>query len=219
VELEHAFRQGMRAAAPSGPSAVKPAPATPPVEPTRFITWPLLSAAALILLIAGIGALYLQVRRLEERLARTTAASLDWERQYESARTSVHPAIPPSPASTALAAGPALLFSLNRARGGEAAAAAAPVNQLHLTAEPRVVVVSVDAGEARFTRYRITVARAGGETVWTADHLAPSGETAPAVALLSQVLPAGDYALTVDGCDASGKCVTAGRYAFRVSVQ
>lgn len=217
VELEHAFRYGLRALAPAeltSPAVVESSGNGMAVSRT---TWWLLTAAAIGGL-ALLGVLGLQVHELRDANLRHLLEAANWQRLYSSQRATIERQQTMLRGPAKGMASPALLFSLSRARSGETTPAGTPVDQLRLTSDPRVVVFSVDAGEARFTSYRITLARASGEILWTADHLAPTGGAAPPVAVPSQSLQAGNDVLTVEGCDANGGCVTAGKYAFQVSV-
>ena len=118
----------------------------------------------------------------------------------------------PGPGSPAIESNP-LLFELSPTRSQ---ASDPPSARIRVGPESRTVVLSLLLERAEFPVYAAALRDSSGATIWQGDDLTPNALSALSLAFPSAILPAGDYALEVEGLPEAGAPVPGTHYRFRV---
>jgi hypothetical protein len=218
VDLAAALRDGLRRVA-AADAAVGPGRPVRPAARERWSLQPWLAAAAVLIAAAGAAAAIVSMRQL----ARATAAASGWQRRSdEASRTAMALQDRLAAAERELRQRPATpsidsrvpVFSLSIVRGGEGS----PPTQISLPASAPFVVMSVELPSTTgFEQYRAVLTNAAGQPVWRADQLRPTSPDVLGIALSAQLIPPGDYVLTLEGVARQGRAVPLGHYRFRVT--
>ena len=118
----------------------------------------------------------------------------------------------PGPGSPEIESNPLLLeLSPTRSQASDP-----PSARVRVGSESRTVVLSLLLERAEFPVYAAVLRDSSGDTIWQGDDLTPNALSALSLAFPSAILPAGDYALEVEGLPEAGAPVSGTRYRFRV---
>jgi hypothetical protein len=202
VEAAQGLAAGLRALGPP------PVTAPPEQKPSRWsgATGWALAASVLALLALGWGVT--DRRRLEQAIETERGARMAAEaRARELAR---HPPEPPAPVASRPPSppGPVPVLTLVATRGSD-------LPTLEVRQDGPVVLSVERESPPRFVRYQIRLSREDGGAIL--DGLfPPSSRDAVVVAVDGSILPAGTYALALEGETASGRRVQLPGHRFRV---
>jgi hypothetical protein len=107
------------------------------------------------------------------------------------------------------------LFVLAAVRSGEAEGRE-PVNRLPLSATAGPVLLTAELATVDHPSYRASLRTAGGKEIWQARGLHPDSRDTLVFLLPADLLPPGDYRLTIDGAQSGDRWFAVGAYPFRV---
>jgi len=206
------FENALRAfAAERGTQTASVAP-----PPSR---WRVLAVRAGVLVAVGVMAAgVVELARMQRKLARATAVAEVGERELADSEQRIRELMSRNAARRSEVPSPtsALLFPLVKVRG---ATPNPSQNRVTLPGSPAWVILLAElAAPAGSSRYRATIETIDGQFVWSDDRFASTHADTVTVGVLSNLLPPGDYVMTLD--EQAGRSSTwqpVGRYAFRVA--
>ena len=149
------------------------------------------------------------------------AASLDWQRRYETERQAAAESQKRLQEVKKTASGlPAVasVLVLETARSAEPGASD-PVNRFTISSTPHWVVLSVDrANEPDLQNYLATVSDAASRVLWTNGEIRPASKDTLALTLPSSLFPSGSYTLTLEARTHDRRRMPPARYRFQITV-
>jgi hypothetical protein len=145
--------------------------------------------------------LYRQLEQTRNELGRTQLA---YVREMEGSRSALQSYERNAP----------ILYALNQSRG-----AGSEVRVLKVPQSPRWVIFSIELDASGFPAYRATLRNQAAQAIWQDDSLQPSSPDSIAVSILSTHLTPGNYALTLEGRDASGRYLQMSTFLIQAKPQ
>jgi len=149
-------------------------------------------------------------QELEHRLGESESRRVAERRELEAKIAQVKPPETPRGLANPLVNTPVFLLSALRSGDGKPAT-------IDLARAGDALALAVDVGaDPRFTSYRATITKAGGETVFRQSGLTPNALEALMITFPASFFAPGDYRLRVEGVKPDGSASEIGGYPFRV---
>lgn len=205
LETARALRESIRIAAADLAVSREAAPGTSGRGLLRTFfgsRWLAAAATACLAVVSLTGvSLYRQLQRTRSELDR---AQLAYAREQERGRTMLQSTEQNAP----------LVYALNQSRG-----AGSTPTTVEIPGSPRWLVFSIGADASQFQTYRAILRNQAGQAIWQKDNLQPSSPDTIAIPVLSTALTRGNYNLSLEGRDVSGRYLPVSTFSVQARME